>query len=43
MCKKHHGLFNDHMKYIKNDTQDPYKLDILDQAERVSNIYELAH
>ena len=43
MWKNKKSVFNDHMKYIKNDTQDPYKLDILDQAERVSNIYELAH
>ena len=42
MCRKHQGIYQDHIKYIFNDIVKPFKVKILRYAKRVKDMHDLA-
>ena len=42
MWKNYRIVFDDHIIYVKNDTQNTYKMGIINYAERVRDFFELA-
>ena len=42
MWKKHQRFFQDHVKYIHNDIVKPFIVDILQYAEHVCKMHDLA-
>ena len=41
MWKKHHSVYQDHMKYVCNDIVKPFKVKILRYAKRVRDMNDL--
>ena len=41
MCKKYYRVFQDHVKYIHNDIVKPFRVRILQYAERVCEMHNL--
>ena len=42
MWRKHQSVYQDHMKYVRNDIVKPFKVKTLRYAERVRDMHELA-
>ena len=42
MWRKHLSVYQDHMKYVRNDIVKPFKVKILRYAKRVQDMHELA-
>ena len=40
--KNHQSVFQDHLKYIRNDILKPFRVVILHYAERVEEMHDLA-
>ena len=43
MWRKHRSLYQDHMKYVRNDIVKPFKVKILRYSERVCEMHDLAN
>ena len=41
MWKKHHSIFDEHIHYVRNDIQKPFKMKILKYDERMGDMFEV--